>query len=89
VHDTVLTPNYFGFQPELPIQIWINLGDGTLADESSWAIVGPVPVTGFANSVFVADLNGTEGLMSQLLIPVSRTTTAAPQGVAEGSTTFS
>ncbi len=58
LEDILVAPNYATFQPQLPIQIWINQGNGTFVDQTSTVIEGPITVTGAATSIFVADFNG-------------------------------
>lgn len=55
--DVVIAPTYFAWQPPLPIQIWLNEGDGTFRDSTSTVVEGPIPVTGLAG-IFVRDFNG-------------------------------
>jgi hypothetical protein len=56
--DFILAPSFFSYQPQLPIQIWINNGDGTFYDGTSTVIDGAIPTTGSVNNIFIADLNG-------------------------------
>ena len=56
--DIVMAPSFFHYHPNLPIAIWINKGNGAWEDGTAALIDGPVPLTGAANSVFIADFNG-------------------------------
>lgn len=58
LEDIIIAPSWGRFQPQLPIQIWVNLGHGAFADRTAMVIEGPITVTGAATSIFVADFNG-------------------------------
>lgn len=55
--DFIVAPSYFSHQPRLPIQIWINNGDGTFVDGTASIMDGAVPNTSFVVNIFVADFN--------------------------------
>lgn len=56
--DFIIAPSYFRHAPRLPIQIWINNGDGSFFDGTSSFIDGTVPTTAFVVTIFIADFNG-------------------------------
>lgn len=56
--DVIAAPSFFDQLPSLPIEIWINNGDGTFANRTADWIEGPVTLTGFTISMQVADFNG-------------------------------
>ena len=55
--DAVVVPSFFDQPPKLPIEIWLNQGDGRLANRTAEAIDGAVPTAGFATAVLIADFN--------------------------------
>lgn len=57
LNDIIVAPSYFDNLPELPIQIWINKGNGVFEDQTAAYIDGPVPTTGSPNNIFVGDFN--------------------------------
>lgn len=57
LNDIVVTPSYFSWKPELPMQILANNGDGTFTNRTSEIIAGAVPTTGVTANIFVHDFN--------------------------------
>ena len=55
--DLVFAPSYYEYEPRLPIRIWLNTGTGEFVDRTDSIIEGPVPLVGYPNNVFIADLN--------------------------------
>lgn len=55
--DIVVVPSFFDQHPKLPIEIWLNQGDGRFANRTADAIEGAVPSVGFATAVMIADFN--------------------------------
>jgi hypothetical protein len=56
--DVVAAPSFFDQLPSLPIEIWINNGDGTFTNRTADWVEGPITVTGYPTSMQVADFNG-------------------------------
>jgi len=56
--DLFVAPSFFENRPALPVEIWINKGDGTFSVATAEWIAGPVPVTSFAAGIVKADFNG-------------------------------
>ena len=57
--DIVVAPTFFDQKPSLPVEVWINRGDGTFENRSAQWFAGSVPTTGNVVSVpLVADFNG-------------------------------
>ena len=54
----VVTPSYYSNDPELPIELWVNKGNGVFENQASKLIDGPIPTTGIVKNIFVADFNG-------------------------------
>jgi len=57
LNDIVYTATYFEWQPNLPLQIWANLGNGKFEDRTAAVIEGEIPRTGTVNNIFVHDFN--------------------------------
>jgi uncharacterized protein (TIGR03437 family) len=56
--DIITAPTFYASLPRLPIEIWLNKGDGTFYNGTSQVIDGPVPVTGGApNTILIGDFN--------------------------------
>ena len=55
--DVVVVPSFFDQHPKLPMEIWLNQGDGRFANRTAAAIEGAVPAVGFATAVLIADFN--------------------------------
>jgi hypothetical protein len=56
--DLMVAPSLFDQKPDLPIEFWINQGDGTFANQTSTYLEGTIPKTGYVVSIVVADFNG-------------------------------
>jgi hypothetical protein len=57
VDDLFVAPSFFENGPRLPVEVWINNGDGTFRVATADWIVGAVPTTAFATSILNADFN--------------------------------
>jgi len=55
--DIITAPFHSVSLPYLPIEIWLNKGDGTFYNGTSQVIDGPVPVTGGPNTMLIGDFN--------------------------------
>lgn len=55
--DIITAPAYTNSLPYLPIEIWLNKGDGTFYNGTSQVIDGPVPVTSGPNTILIGDFN--------------------------------
>jgi FG-GAP-like repeat len=55
--DIITAPAYYDMLPYLPIEIWLNKGDGTFYNATSQVIDGPVPVTGDVSTILIGDFN--------------------------------
>ncbi len=55
--DIITAPFHTVSLPYLPIEIWLNKGDGTFYNGTSQVIDGPVPVTGGPNTMLIGDFN--------------------------------
>ena len=56
--DLVVAPSFFDQYPLLPIEIWINQGDGRFANRTADHVDGAVPTTTFSTALLTADFNG-------------------------------
>ncbi len=55
--DIITAPSFHVSLPYLPIEIWLNKGDGTFYNGTSQVIDGPVPVTAGPNTMLIGDFN--------------------------------
>ncbi len=55
--DIITAPMFYQSLPHLPIEIWLNKGDGTFYNGTSQVIDGPVPVTTAVNTMLIGDFN--------------------------------
>ncbi len=55
--DIITAPFFDVSLPHLPVEIWLNKGDGTFYNGTSQVIDGPVPVTVDTNTMLIGDFN--------------------------------
>jgi hypothetical protein len=58
--DIITAPAFYVSLPYLPIEIWLNKGDGTFYNGTSQVMDGPVPVTTEVNTILIGDFNDSK-----------------------------
>jgi hypothetical protein len=56
--DLVVAPTFYDQKPDLPVEVWINQGDGTFKNQTSDWVTGAVTKTALPQAMLVADFNG-------------------------------
>lgn len=79
LNDLLVSPGYGRYLPFMPLQIWINQGNGRFVDHTTDLIAGPVPVINSAQIILIADFNG-DGRADIVIVESGLEDTNPPRG---------
>jgi len=79
LNDLVVAPSYGRYLPFLPLQIWLNQGNGRFVDRTTDMLEGPVPLINSAQIFLIADFN-SDGRADVVIVQSGQEDTFPPRG---------